>query len=102
LPPATTQAQRDHYAAIYRDHDRLIYQPVADRLNRYLKKMDVGPLSMTPFESVVQLADAYMQLSVPSFEFPRDIPRSVYFVGASHHSQSGPAAILGPRAGRLA
>jgi MGT family glycosyltransferase len=81
LPPATTQAQRDNYAAIYRDHDRLIYQPVADRLNRSLKKMDVGPLSMTLFDSVVQLADAYMQLSVPSFEFPRDIPRSVHFVG---------------------
>jgi MGT family glycosyltransferase len=81
LPPAATQAQRDDYAAIYRDHDRLIYQPVADRLNRSLKKMDVGPLSMTLFDSVVQLADAYMQLSVPSFEFPRDIPRSVHFVG---------------------
>jgi hypothetical protein len=33
------------------------------------------------FESVVALADAYMQLSVPSFEFPRDIPPTVDFVG---------------------
>jgi UDP:flavonoid glycosyltransferase YjiC (YdhE family) len=82
LPPATTQAKRDDYAAIYSDHDRLIYQPVADRLNRFLKKIGVGPLSMTLFDSVVPLADTYMQLSVPSFEFPRDIPRSVQFVGA--------------------
>ena len=37
---------------------------------------------MPLFNSVVELADAYMQLTVPSFEFPRDvIPPSVHFVG---------------------
>ncbi len=36
---------------------------------------------MTLFHSVVGLADAYLQLSVRGFEFPRDIPRSVHFVG---------------------
>jgi MGT family glycosyltransferase len=81
LPPAITKQQRDHYATIYREHDRLIYQPVADRLNRILKTMGVGPLSRTLFDSVVDLADAYLQLTVPSFEFPRDIPSSVHFVG---------------------
>ena len=30
---------------------------------------------------MVGLADAYMQLSVPSFEFPREIPTTVNFVG---------------------
>ncbi len=81
LPPATTQAQRDEYAAIYQEHDRLIYQPVADRLNRSLEQMGAEPLSMTLFDSVVHLADAYLQLTVPSFEFPREFPRSVHFVG---------------------
>jgi MGT family glycosyltransferase len=81
LPPATTQVQRDEYAAIYQEHDRLIYQPVADRLNRSLEQMGVEPLSMTLFDSVVHLADAYMQLTVPSFEFPREFPSSVHFVG---------------------
>jgi MGT family glycosyltransferase len=81
LPPATTKQQRDDYAALYREHNRLIYQPVADRLNRSLRTMGVGPLSMTLFDSVVDLADAYLQLTVPSFEFPRDIPPSVHFVG---------------------
>ena len=82
LPPATTKQQRDDYAAMYRQHDRLVYQPVADRLNRSLASLGVGPLSMTLFDSVVDLADAYLQLTVPSFEFPRDIPPSVHFVGA--------------------
>jgi MGT family glycosyltransferase len=81
LPPATTKQQRDDYAAIYREHDRLIYQPVADRLNRSLQTIGVGPLSTTLFDSVVELADAYLQLTVPSFEFPRAFPPSVHFVG---------------------
>jgi UDP:flavonoid glycosyltransferase YjiC (YdhE family) len=81
LPPATTKEQRDEYAAIASEHDRLIYQPVDDRLNRVLQKLGVGPLSMTLFESVVDLADAYLQLTVPSFEFPREIPSTVHFVG---------------------
>ena len=37
---------------------------------------------MTPFDAVVELADAYMQMTVPSFEFPRAIPPSVHFIGA--------------------
>ena len=81
LPPATIQAERDEYAAIYQEHDRLIYRPVSERLNRSLRTMGVGPLSMTLFDSVVDLADAYLQLTVPSFEFPRDFPASVRFVG---------------------
>jgi UDP:flavonoid glycosyltransferase YjiC (YdhE family) len=81
LPLATTKQQYDHYAAMYREHDRIVYQPVADRLNRSLATLGVGPLSTTLFDSVVELADAYLQLTVPNFEFPRAIPASVHFVG---------------------
>ena len=82
LPPATTQAQLQEYAAISQEHDRIVNQPLARRLNRFLEDLGVGPLSMTLFDSVVQLADAYLQLTVSSFEFPRDVPRSVHFIGA--------------------
>ena len=82
LPPATTQAQLKEYAAISQEHDRVVNQPLARRLNRFLEDLGVGPLSMTLFDSVVELADAYLQLTVPSFEFPRDIPPSVHFIGA--------------------
>jgi MGT family glycosyltransferase len=81
LPPATTKAQLEEYAAIAKEHDRLVDQPAARRLNPILKALGVGPLSMTLFDSVVGLADAYMQLSVTGFEFPRDIPTTVNFVG---------------------
>ncbi len=33
-------------------------------------------------ELAVELADAFIQLTVPSFEFPRDLPAPVTFVGA--------------------
>jgi UDP:flavonoid glycosyltransferase YjiC (YdhE family) len=82
LPPAITQAQLDEYAAMAQEHDRVVNQPLARRLDQSLKALGVGPLSMNLFDSVVALADAYMQLTVPSFEFPRDnIPPSVHFVG---------------------
>jgi MGT family glycosyltransferase len=81
LPPATSKAQRDEYAGIAREYDRIVNEPVAPRLNSILRGLGVGTLSMPLFDSVVALADAYMQLSVPSFEFPRDMPSSVHFVG---------------------
>jgi len=81
LPPATTPAQLREYAAIADEHERAVDRPLAHRLNRSLRELGVRTLSLPLFESVVALADAYMQLSVPSFEFPRDIPPTVDFVG---------------------
>jgi MGT family glycosyltransferase len=81
LPPATTLKQRAEYAALARDFYEVVDRPVGLRLNRLLKEMGVGPLSMTLHQSSVGLADAYLQLSAPGFEYPRDIPRSVHFVG---------------------
>ncbi|MEI9982197.1 MAG: hypothetical protein WDN69_02675 [Aliidongia sp.] len=81
LPPATTQAQLREYAVIAQDYREAVDQPVALRLNRLLASLGVGPLSMPLFEAVIEYADAYMQLAAPSFEFPREIPPSVHFVG---------------------
>jgi UDP:flavonoid glycosyltransferase YjiC (YdhE family) len=82
LPPATTGERRREYAEIAQEHDRIFHQPLGERVNRCLKNLGAGPLVTTLFDSVVELADAYMQLSVPGFEFPRNIPGSVRFVGA--------------------
>jgi UDP:flavonoid glycosyltransferase YjiC (YdhE family) len=44
--------------------------------------MGIGPLSTPPFEAMMKLADAYLQLTEARFEFPRaDLPSSVRFVG---------------------
>ena len=81
LPPATTEEQRRQYADIAREYDEAVDQPSLLCLNKALNTLGVGPLSAPLFHSVVELADAYMQLSVPRFEFPRQIPPSVHFVG---------------------
>ena len=78
LPPAPSPA--DHAQTI-QDHDRIVHQPLARRLNEYLGELGTGPLATPPFEAMVRMADIYWQLSVPSFEFPRALPRSVKFIG---------------------
>ncbi len=81
LPPATTQAQRDEYAALARKRDNDTEEPLRRRANEHLADLGAPPLTMFLPESTVELADSYIQLTVPSFEFPRDFPRSVQFVG---------------------
>ena len=81
LAPATTPDKRAQYQAIARDYDAAVDQPVGLRLNRVLKELGAAATELTLFDSSVGLADAYLQLSVPSFEFPREIPPSVHFVG---------------------
>ena len=81
LPPARTSAEVEDYARIAEEQNKLIHRPVGLALNRVLKQVGVGPQSMTLFDSVVKLADTYLQLTVPSFEFPRAIPPSVRFIG---------------------
>ncbi len=82
LPPATTKAQLDEYATIARDYDRIVNQPLALRLNQVLAGLGIESVQVPLLESVVELADVDMQLSVPGFEFPRAMPATVNFVGA--------------------
>lgn len=82
VPPATTLEEFAACAKIADDYDAHVERPTAQHLRRLLDRMGVGPLSMPLFESVVHLADTYLQLSVPGFEFPRAFPPSVRFVGA--------------------
>jgi UDP:flavonoid glycosyltransferase YjiC (YdhE family) len=81
LPPMTTAAQRRQYATIARQRDSALEQPNVRRANEHLKAMGLRPLPRKVFESPVELADAYLQLSVPGFEFPRVLPDSVRFIG---------------------
>lgn len=81
LPPATTDEQRKQYAVIADEYDANVDQPVLRSLNKVLKTFGVRQITIPLFHSVLELADAYLQLSVPSFEFPRRFPPTVHFVG---------------------
>jgi UDP:flavonoid glycosyltransferase YjiC (YdhE family) len=82
LPPAINNTQRKEYAAIAKEQDRVVYDAVKRHLNSCLAGLGVEPLSIDLWHALVTLPDAYLQLTVPSFEFPRrDLPPSVHFVG---------------------
>lgn len=81
LPPAVTKAKHEEYAVIAREHAKVVDTPLMNRANAILANLGARPLSAELFESIVELADAYMQLSVPGFEFPRELPSNVSFVG---------------------
>jgi MGT family glycosyltransferase len=82
LPPATTQAECDRYDHIAKEYDSVVTEPITRRINELLAGLGVRPLPTVLFESIVELADANLQLSVPRFEFPRRLPPTVHFVGA--------------------
>jgi UDP:flavonoid glycosyltransferase YjiC (YdhE family) len=47
-----------------------------------LAKLGVGPLRTPMIDAMVRLPDRFLQLSVPSFEFPRlEMPANVRFIG---------------------
>src|SRR5262249_8997918 len=82
LPPLTSDAQRNEYAAIARERDTALEQPNLHRANEQLKAMGFGQLPTKDLDSPVVLADVYMQLTLPGFEFTRVLPPSVRFIGA--------------------
>jgi UDP:flavonoid glycosyltransferase YjiC (YdhE family) len=83
LPPAVTPAQFKEYEGIAEEYEERVDRPSLARLNTILNDLGANSLAIPIFEATVLLADTYMQLSVPSFEFPRAmLPPSVNFIGA--------------------
>jgi MGT family glycosyltransferase len=83
LSPARCDAERGTYAAIAKLHEEALYAPVRAYMNACLAGLGLEPLALDAHEAAVALPDAYLQLTVPGFEFPhRSLPASVHFVGA--------------------
>jgi MGT family glycosyltransferase len=82
IPPASNEAQREEYAALFKESEAAVFGPVGRHLNDHLAALGVGPVSMNLYDAMVSLPDAYLQLTVPSFELPRrNLPANVHFVG---------------------
>jgi MGT family glycosyltransferase len=83
LPPADNDVQREEYAARAQEHEQTVSRPLRLYLNECLAGLGVGPLTVNPQEGIVTLPDAYLQMTAPSFEFPRRrLPDPVRFIGA--------------------
>jgi UDP:flavonoid glycosyltransferase YjiC (YdhE family) len=82
LAPAKNQADLEEYSEIARQHEQRLYAPVRKHLNASLRHLGLPSLDMDAHEAVILLPEAYLQLTVPAFEYPRaNIPASVHFVG---------------------
>jgi len=82
LPPAETLEQEAAYGRIAEAHDAAVDGPVGLRLAAVLAELGVAAPPWPLFDAVVRLADSYLQLTVPSFEYPFPRPSTVRFVGA--------------------
>jgi MGT family glycosyltransferase len=82
IPMATNDQQRAECVAVAQTYDEAVFGPVCSRMNEYLGRIGIPPVKMNFFHGMVEQPDIYLQLTVPSFEFPRrEPPPSVRFVG---------------------
>jgi MGT family glycosyltransferase len=82
IPPASSEKQRKEYAGLFQAYENEVFGPVGEYLNSLLAEIGVEPLRRNLYDAMVELPDAYLQLTVPRFELPRRQPMpSVHFVG---------------------
>ncbi|MGO7733202.1 glycosyltransferase [Rhizobium johnstonii] len=82
LPPAETDEDKRNYASLAAEQNRTVNRPALSSLNRHLGEIGSAVLDMNFHDAMVLLPDAFLQMTVPSFEYPRKVlPPSVEFVG---------------------
>src|SRR5882672_7584840 len=82
IPPANSEKQRKEYAGLFQAFEDTVFAPVGEYLNNHLAEIGVAPLRKNLYHAMVELPDAYLQLTVPRFELPRRAQApSVHFVG---------------------
>ena len=82
IPPANSEKQRKEYAGLFQAFEDAVFAPVGRYLNSRLAEIGVEPLRKNLYHAMVELPDAYLQLTVPRFELPRRaLAPSVHFVG---------------------
>jgi MGT family glycosyltransferase len=82
IPPASSEKQRKEYADLFQAFEDAVFAPVGEYLNSRMVGIGLAPLRKNLYDAMVELPDAYLQLTVPRFELPRRQPTpSVHFVG---------------------
>jgi MGT family glycosyltransferase len=82
FPPAETDAQLEEYRAARKVADRLCLDLLKARADRLLAQYGLGPSTMPLFDVITAMPDAFIQATVPGFEYPRrNLPSTVRFVG---------------------
>ncbi|KMO36349.1 glycosyltransferase [Methylobacterium aquaticum] len=82
LPPAASSEQEAAYARMAGAYEAAVDRPVGLRLAAVLAEFGLRSPPWPLFDAVVRLADTYLQLTAPGFEYPFAYPPNVRFVGA--------------------
>lgn len=89
LPPAASAADIASYRQVAAEVNAALLTPATEYFNTKLAELGFAPLEQSLWEAAVALPDAYLQLTVPGFEYPRwSMPSSVRFVGGLPAPQS--------------
>ncbi|TXN20720.1 glycosyltransferase [Methylobacterium sp. WL9] len=82
LPPAKTEAERAHYAVLGAGMDAAFVNPVRAYTDAVLARMGLPPLPASLPHSIAVLPDAFLQPTVPEFEYDYGtLPPGLRFVG---------------------
>jgi MGT family glycosyltransferase len=90
LPPASTQAERERYAAIAAEVTRSFSEPVQEHFVSAMRDLGAALPTMSLLDMMVCSPDLYLQPTIPSFEYAVFPARDqVRFVGALPVPPSG-------------
>ncbi|MBT2335407.1 glycosyltransferase [Variovorax paradoxus] len=82
LPPSSTPEGRARNRAMNANLQQAMFGEVQRQFDAVLKRAGAPALPEFFVDAMVKLPDLYLQLTAPSFEYPRsDLPASVRFVG---------------------
>ena len=82
LPPSSTPEGRARNKAMNANLQQAMFGDVQRHFDTVLRRLGAGALPAFFVDAMVRMPDLYLQLTGPSFEYPRsDLPASVRFVG---------------------
>jgi UDP:flavonoid glycosyltransferase YjiC (YdhE family) len=90
LPPAADAETLARYRGIAAEVDAHLLGPARRHVDAILESLGAAPLPMPYIEALVGLHDAFLQPSVPGFDFPcMELPPKLHFIGALPVAASG-------------
>lgn len=85
LPPATTAAERAQYAQVRHGAVEMMLRQSVDAFGEILDRFAIAHARADLFALLIAQASRYLQIGIPSFEYPRpDLGAHIRYVGALH------------------
>ena len=94
LPPSSSPWGRVRNRALNLATQRLVFAGNQSHFQHVMREVGAGPVSMFLLDAPVRMADRFLQLTTPGFEYPRsDLPAGVTFAGPLLSSGTGAATL---------